>query len=222
MIVNLINSFQYNESLRTVNSEYLIGASIHENEIKAWFNYQPFHTIPLTLNTLNRAMLKLFAGDEHDIDITNKPYILQVEGSHHQPTQPIAFDSIPVYVLLYFLMIYWPAVFIGFYVKERECRAKLLQMISGVNKVVYWITSLIFDYLIFFVIIFAITSFIGFYQRPFFSTQDDLGQLFLILNVYAFTVLPFIYFFSYAFTKFSTGESMVPMLGFLCKLQFLI
>ncbi|CAO1389036.1 unnamed protein product [Diamesa tonsa] len=213
---------KYNESLKTVNSEYLIGASITKDGIKAWFNYQPFHTVPLTLNTINRALLKLSAGDEHDIGITNKPYILQEEGSHHQSHQPISFDSIPVYVLLYFLMIYWPAVFIGFYIKERECRAKLLQMISGVNKVVYWLTSLIFDYLIFFVIIFAITSFIGFYQRPFFSSQDDLGQLFLILNVYALTVLPFIYFFSYAFTKFSTGESMVPMLGFLLVITYVL
>ena len=176
----------------------------------------------MTLNTLNRALLKLSAGNEYDIDITNKPYILQAAGSHHQPNQVISFDSVPVYILLYFLMIYWPAVFIGFYIKERECRAKLLQMISGVNKVVYWITSLIFDFLIYFVIIFAITSFIAFYQRPFFSTQDELGRLFLILNVYAFAMLPFIYFFSYAFSKFSTGESMVPMLGFLCKSSILI
>lgn len=209
--------FQYNESVRTVNLEYLIGASIKENEITAWFNDQPYHTLPLTLNTLNRALLKQYAGNEFDIGITNKPYKLQVEGSHTQPNEEASFNSVPVYILLLFLMIYWPAVFIGFYVKERECRAKLLQMISGVNKVVYWTTSWIFDYLICFVIIFAITSFIGFYQRPSFRTQEELGQLFLILNVYMFSILPFIYFFSYAFTKYSTGESMVPLLGILSK-----
>lgn len=207
---------QYNESFQTVNSEYLIGATITETEIKAWFNNQPYHTLPLTLNTLNRALLKLTAGNGHDIQITNKPYKLHDEETNFQPSLT-NFDSIPVYILLYFLMMYWPAVFIGFYIKERECRSKLLQMISGVNKVTYWITSLIFDYLIFFVVIFAITSFIGFYQRPFFQTQEELGQLFFILNFYAFCSLPFLYFFSFAFTKYSTGESMVPMLGFLCK-----
>ncbi|CAO1386925.1 unnamed protein product [Diamesa serratosioi] len=213
--------FQYNESIRTANSEYLIGASIKESEIKVWFNNQPYHALPLTLNTLNRALLKLNAGSEFDIDITNNPYVLKVEGSHHQSFEP-SFNSAPVYVLLFFLMVYWPAVFIGFYIKERECRAKLLQMISGVNKVVYWITSWIFDYLIFFVILFAIISFIGFYQRPFFKTADDLGQLFFILNIYALSMLPFIYFFSYAFTKYSTGESMVPMLGFLLAIIYAI
>jgi ATP-binding cassette, subfamily A (ABC1), member 3 len=205
-----------NESLALV-SKYLIGMSIEENQIDAWFNGEPLHTMPLTLNYINRAILKTLAGNDFDISLTNKPFEqnnpFEVQGGFNMTS------LVFLMVFLFLLMIYWPSVFIAFYIKERESRAKLLQFISGANRFVYWFTSFLIDYLIFIVIICAIIGGIGLYQREHLSTAAELGSLFTILAFYAFTTLPMVYALSYMFSKHTTGETMVTVFGFLCKLK---
>lgn len=202
-----------------VNSKYLIGATVRMNGTTAWFNGEFYHTLPLTLNTLHRIMLKEAKGDDYDIELTNRPFVAQENEtlSGHYSNRTGLTEMFKTMILLVFIMTYWPAVFIGFYIKERSCKAKLLQMISGVNKVTYWITSWIFDYFLFYVIIVVITIFIICFQIPFFTTIEEITELFIVINVYAFTILPMIYLFSYCFKNNSTGELMFPILTLVCE-----
>lgn len=211
-----------NQSLAKYNRQYLIGATINGDRATAWFNGQPFHTMPLALNTINRAYLKAFQGSEYDINVINKPYVwLENDNDGPRIRDDVSGIIVP-FILFFFLLIYWPSIFIGFYIKERESRAKLLQLISGANRFVYWATSFLFDYIILMVVICAVVGGIGLYQRPHMSTAGELGTMLLIFACYGFSILPFIYAFSYLFTKHSTGESMVPVVGFLREFSFLI
>lgn len=60
-----------------MNENYIIGATFNEVESTAWFNPKFDHSLPLSLNTLNRAILKKLAGDEYDIVVTSKPFWLR-------------------------------------------------------------------------------------------------------------------------------------------------
>lgn len=208
-----------NDSLPILNRQYLIGATISKSGNTAWFNGQPFHTMPLSLNTLNRAILKQQAGSKYDISVTNKPYvwIVNSDDSGTSRVDNDIFAIVPALILFYFLLIYWPSIFIGFYIKERESRAKLLQLISGANRFIYWITAFIVDYIIFFIVMCAITGGVGIYQRSHLSTAGELGTYLVVFMFYGFSMLPLIYLFSYVFAKHSTGESMVALLGLLRK-----
>lgn len=209
------------ESLPTVNRQFLIGASFTREIVIAWFNGQPFHTMPLTINTINRAILRNNAGNDFDISVVNKPYVwLENTGDGGRVHDDISSIIAPS-VLFFFLLTYWPSVFIAFYIKERESRAKLLQFISGANRFIYWATSFLFDYAIFFVVICALLGGVGLYQRPHLSTASELGTMLVIFSCYGFTMLPFIYAFSYLFAKHSTGESMVAIAGLLSKFTLL-
>jgi hypothetical protein len=46
------------DSLSMVNLNYMVGTTFNETEVTAWFNNQPFHTIPLTINLINNAFFK--------------------------------------------------------------------------------------------------------------------------------------------------------------------
>ena len=204
------------DSLPTVSRQYLIGVTINPNKITAWFNGQPYHTMPLTLNTINRALLKNSAGQDYDISLVNKPYVWSENSETIKIGSGITEIVAPL-IILYILLIHWPSIFIGFYIKERESRAKLLQLISGANRFVYWITSFLFDYVIFLVVICGLLGGIGAYQRQHLTTASELGTIFVILMFYGFATLPLIYAFSYFFSKHSTGESMVSVGGLLRK-----
>lgn len=210
---------EYNKSLAVVNRKYLIGATFTDDKITAWFNGQPFHTIPLTLLTVNRALLKTFAGSEYDISLTNKPFIPFDSGSSSDIDPNLFQNMIKIFVLLFMLLNYWSSVFIAFYIKERESRSKLLTYISGCNRFVYWLTSFAFDYAIFIVTIFCIVGGIAIFQCDHFKTANELMNYIAILSCYAFSMLPFIYVLSYLFKKHSTGETVSSLIGFICKFE---
>lgn len=49
---------QYRASLSDTNLNYMVGVSFSDSEIRAWFNNQGYHTAPLTINTINNAILR--------------------------------------------------------------------------------------------------------------------------------------------------------------------
>ncbi len=51
---------EYRLSIPNVNLNYMVGTSFNgqSNTIVAWFNNQAFHTVPLTVNLINNAILR--------------------------------------------------------------------------------------------------------------------------------------------------------------------
>lgn len=110
---------------------------------------------------------------------------------------------------------YLVALFITFYVKERVSRAKLLQMISGVNQFVYWLTAFFFDFVIFTAITVVLIGVLAAYQNEGWSTFDELARLLLIVSCFGVAVLPLTYLMSHLFTQASTAETLVLIFGIL-------
>jgi ATP-binding cassette subfamily A (ABC1) protein 3 len=75
-----------------------------------------------------------------------------------------------------FSMAFVSAFFIIFYVKERVSKAKHLQIVSGVEVLTFWLSSLVWD-LIFFVLPVAgiIITFVAFGEDGF-RTSTELGK----------------------------------------------
>lgn len=212
-----------NNEFSEVMQKYLVGATLSNGSITGWFNSQPFHTIPLTISLINRAMLKNIAGSEYDITVYNKPYMMPNKDSEsHIAIYEDPRNAIFALVVIFFLLTYWPVIFIGSYIQERETRAKLLLFISGVNRFTYWFTSLLFDLIVFMLISCYIIAMIGVYQRDHYATAAELGTLIIICGFYGFALLPFIYAFSYAFTKHSSGETYLSLLSLMCKFVIFI
>lgn len=205
-----------------MSENYIVGASIGDSEATAWFNSRFRHSMPLSLNLLNRAIIKNLGGEQLDITVTNKVYWLReanetaekARARHQAASTLILF---PVLFLFYALLSFWPAVFIAFYVKERECRAKLLQFICGANQIVYWASSLFFDYTIFMIVMCLLLGKVAVYEGPPFSTFDELSRFLIIFGAYGFSILPFAYFLSYLFTKPSSVESAIAAIGLIGK-----
>ena len=201
-----------NESLGTVNHKNLIAATIKSGELTAWFNSQPYHTTPLTVNTINRAILKSIAGADYDISVTNEPYLKDSYDSFVEK-ENIVFDLFTVY----FLFMLWPMIFVRIYIKERDIKFKFLQFICGTNRLVFWFTNFILDYILLtciFLVLF-VTFVYGMHSHDYLF--EEFKALMTIAVFYGFAWIPFIYLFSYLFSKPSTGEIMIQFVSFVSK-----
>lgn len=83
---------------------------------------------------------------------------------------------------------------------------------SGVNSFVYWLSTLLWDYLVHLVIILIIIVALIIFDVVGFSTIEELGHLVLLLMFYGFEMLAMNSVMSFYFKK--------PMLGFLGMLLF--
>lgn len=64
---------KYRESMSNVNLNYMVGTTFATDAITVWFNNQAYHTVPLTVNLINNAILKATLGGEYSITLSNKP-----------------------------------------------------------------------------------------------------------------------------------------------------
>lgn len=209
---------KYQKSQYRTNQENLIVATVKNDDIVAWFNTQPYHTMPLTVNTVNRAILKSVAGPDYDISVTNQPYdVMKPEYRTSMDIGNTLDNFIKSFMTVMLLMLIWPMFFIGSCIKEREMRFKFLQYICGINRLAFWFTNLIFDFFLF--IIICMTFFgalvLVFHEKM--DQSDDFTALMVIGASYGFSWICFIYLFSYLFRKPSMGETMLQFVTMICE-----
>jgi ATP-binding cassette subfamily A (ABC1) protein 3 len=111
-----------------------------------------------------------------------------------------------------FAMAFVASFFVIVYIKERVTKAKLLQFVSGVNVVMYWLTSFLWDFLIFIVIAVSMTATIGVFQEDGYKTWEQLGRIFFVLIMFGFAVLPFIYIAAFFFSAPASGFTKMSII----------
>lgn len=111
------------EQLVNVNSFYLAASTVgtHVNgsdAIVAWFNNQPYHTSPLSLNLIHNAAVRAILGQDHSIRVINHPLPFTVE-QRRQILQMDAGSNIGFQLAsnLTFAMAFVSAFYVLFYIK---------------------------------------------------------------------------------------------------------
>lgn len=200
-----------NEFIARVNARYLFGATIEKSNITVWYNNQPYHASPISLSLLHNAVLKTVAGRKVSIAVSNKPLPYRAE-SRMMMLQAGNNLGFQLSFNIGFAMAFVASFFIIIYIKERITKAKLLQFVSGINVVMYWLTAFLWDYLVFVIIAFLMTLTIGVFQEDGYSTFQQLGRIYFVLIMFGFAVLPFIYIAAFFFNAPASGFTKMSII----------
>ncbi|XP_045462802.1 phospholipid-transporting ATPase ABCA1-like isoform X2 [Harmonia axyridis] len=195
-----------------VRYKYIVGASFKDDAEYAWFNGEPYHSVPLSLQLLLQLNYKKFLGEDYNINFVNYPL----------PKNASDDDVIGIEIILgsFELLTFSLAIayvgcfYILFNVKERVSQAKHLQFVSGVDIFVFRIMSFVCDMLTYLLPVVAILVVVAIF-KPGLSTSEDLCVLASLLICFGVAVLPLTYLFSYFFTIPSTGYSRMFFLSFI-------
>ncbi|KAL3284218.1 hypothetical protein HHI36_018381 [Cryptolaemus montrouzieri] len=197
----------------TVKYKYIVGASFgNDNTAYAWFNNDPYHSVPLSVELLLQQTYKSIMGDKYNINFINYPMPRNMSAEEKVLTTS-ALGNVNV-ISLSLAIAYIGTFYILFNVKERMSQAKHLQFVSGINVFIFRFGSFICDFLTYLLpciallITFAIVKPIGL------NTSYELGVLAFLLFSFGIALLPWIYFFSFLFTIPSTGYSRMFFLSF--------
>lgn len=192
------------EMLLQVNERYLVGLSVNNSKIIAWFNNQPYHTSTLSLHLLHNAMIKSKLGQEFSIELSNHPFPFRLD-SIAEIASADASLGFQLAISISIAMAFVSSLYIMFYIKERESQAKMLQLVNGLNVSTYWITSFLFDFATFILISSVMLCTLWSFREPGWSTVRDLLPAALSLVFFGFAVLQIIFFASELFTDPANG-----------------
>lgn len=195
------------------NERFLIGVTVTDEHVTTWFNNQPYHTVPLSLDVTYNAMVKAYCPD-CSISVTNEPlpFDIQARMKIRDTINDIGFL---LSLIMGTVMCLVAGFYILFYVKERKTRAKLLQFVSGIGIGTFWSTAFLWDMMTYLITILLLMASVVIFHVDGFKTVDDMGRLFALLMGFAWSVLPLVYLFPMCFSRPSSGFTFVSLFGIL-------
>ncbi|GFX81506.1 ATP-binding cassette sub-family A member 17 [Trichonephila clavipes] len=135
--------------------------------LTAWYNGEPYHTAPMSLLLIHTAVLK-YITNTGSITLINEPLPqwLQVF-----PDKSVSYESRRTSIIFMPLALsFLCASFVLLPIHERSSKSKLLQLMTGLPAMIYWIAMFVWDYLVWIVAsIFLVIPFAIFAHYAFFG-----------------------------------------------------
>lgn len=205
-----------------INTKYMVAASIGPKNITAWFNNQPYHTAPLTLNLIYNALLRAYMGSEdYSIEVINHPLPF---GAMTEFQQLASGNNLGTQLSsnLCFCMSFITSLVSLFIIRERVTRAKLLQYVAGIRIPIFWITQFLWDYLLLIITSLLIILVIACFQQAGYTTFSELGKNFAILLIFGLPAIPWTYLLTKYFDEPAAGFARISMINLIVGLIFFI
>ena len=175
------------------------------------------HSLPSFTQTLFQNLYTQcpITPDGATFTVTNHPLPLTVTQSLEIRTVLSLFASL--FILIPYCYI--PAAFTVFVVRERACKSKHLQLVSGVKISVYWLSTYIFDCFLFGILTFMIMVTFSIYgsasAEVFVGSLQAFAATLLITVLYGTSSLPFAYILSRGFNNHTTAQISVMGIFFI-------
>ncbi|KAJ9460508.1 ABC transporter A family member 1 [Diplonema papillatum] len=182
------------------------------NEVFAVFhNTTSYHSIPITLAHLTTAVLRLEQSDPL-VRVVNRP----LPFSEYTKNSFSGMMAIAVGVTLLVPFAFIPANFISFIVKEREVKAKHVQLVSGVRLTAYWAANFAFDLMSFSVsTMLCVLLFVAFGRDEYVGSFSTFCAFLLLFFFFGLSATASTYLASFRFTSPSTAQNAVMAVNFL-------
>ena len=114
------------------------------------------------------------------------------------------------------------AGFVIMLIEERSGNIKHLQLVCGMNKSVYWISTFFWDLIWYFCFLILVVILYAAFQDPYFTMPVVFPVFFLILLCYGLATIPWMYVLSFAFSSPATAYVVLFCLNFFVGFALLI
>ncbi|CUG91981.1 ABC transporter, putative [Bodo saltans] len=139
--------------------------------------------------------------------------------------QSASIDGITNLMIGIFIMIpftFIPSTYVAWIVKERQCKAKHLQIVSGMNFIAYWGSNFVFDILSFLVTEVIVLIIFRFFDRTEYIGGDVIGGTIFLFTFYGASGIVWAYLFSFLFDNHGSAQNITMLANFLAGFVLVI
>ncbi|XP_077763055.1 phospholipid-transporting ATPase ABCA3-like isoform X8 [Canis aureus] len=190
------------------NIMFNTGPTRRQTEVTIWFNNQAYHSPPLSLTVLDNIIFMALSGPNASITVSNKPQPLNAASKKLEKRK---LTGAQVALNLFFGMSIFVSSFCLLTVTERITKAKHIQFVSGVSATNFWLSALLWDFLIFFIaccllmMVFLLSGLDALTKNYRF-----LDTLFIFM-LFGWAVIPFTYLISFLFSSHTSAYIKLVM-----------
>lgn len=112
--------------------------------------------------------------------------------------------------------------FVLLLIEEKSGNIKHLQLVCGMNKFVYWLSTFLWDLLWYSVFIVLMVILFLLFQDPYYTGSGELPVFILLLLCYGLAAIPWVYMFSFVFSSSATAYVLLFCLNFFSGFSLLI
>ena len=234
--INQLSEYKYNPSvheylLKVMEKDggyayihsYMVAAQFEHDaatdEVRAivLYNYEAYHTAPISLSLVDNTLLRHFVGAEYSIETQNHPVKpiysekvkedIRVDNMIHHKRRALA-----IYLCMLSISTTMYAIYL---IHERTSGTKHLQMNTQLHPLTFWTATFACDFIVF------IPSVIGIYfafvvgDLPCYIEGPNLLYSFLFFLGYSIASLPFTYLVSLTLSKDGIGMSLYLLFNLL-------
>ncbi|CAK7303304.1 Phospholipid-transporting ATPase ABCA3 [Vulpes lagopus] len=182
-----------------------------QTEVTIWFNNQAYHSPPLSLTVLDNIIFMALSGPNASITVSNKPQPLNAASKKLEKRK---LTGVQVALNLFFGVSIFVSGFCLLTVTERITKAKHIQFVSGVSATNFWLSALLWDFLIFFIaccllmVVFLLSGLDALTKN--YRFLDTL----VIFMLFGWAVIPFTYLISFLFSSHTSAYIKLVMLQY--------
>jgi len=186
------------QSIETVE----LGALNNRIQVDLFWNSSARDGLPLFFGMLSELVLRATVPDGQDVSVSfsNKPFPLTAAQRAFPDSQTA------LYLSLGFAFI--PASYCSFIVRERETNSKHLQVLSGVNFVIYWLATWVWDVINYMVPAVLSVALIAIFGIHTLVADGNFGCLVVIVILYGVSVTSFTYMISFFFKSHTSAQNL--------------
>ncbi|XP_032098791.1 ATP-binding cassette sub-family A member 3-like [Sapajus apella] len=186
--------------------------------LTALFNNEAYHSPSAALAVLDNILFKSLSGADASLTVSNKP---QPPPDGKDNEKPINGQQLAL--ALQFGMALLISGYCLLTVTERTTKTKHIQFVSGVSVIVYWLSALLWDFIIFFASCFLIMGVIKYHKFDIYVMDYHILETMLIFTLYGWSAIPFVYLISFVFSGSTSAYIKLLLLNYFSgTLGFLI
>ncbi|XP_057686539.1 phospholipid-transporting ATPase ABCA1-like [Corythoichthys intestinalis] len=175
-----------------------------QNNVIVWYNSKGLHSLVSFVNVVNNAFLRQNVPDS-SITAYNHPLLLGESVIEPMDVSITALKEMIIQICVELALSVVPSTLVLFLIKEMVSKAKHLQLVSGVNPIIYWLANLFWDLINYAIpAMILVLTFLSF-QYEEFTSVTNLPAFILLLLLYGSSTITLMYPFSFMFTVASQG-----------------
>ncbi|OXA56781.1 ATP-binding cassette sub-family A member 3 [Folsomia candida] len=205
---------ELSKNLVNVNYKYIVAFEEKFNtqnnltDLIAYFNNQPYHGPPVSLNFVSNSLLK---KSNHTITTYNQPFPFSTLDSVKESGSVLTLGfqvGYNIAIAISFLI----SAYVVFLVRERQSGCKHLQFVSGVKFWLYWGCHFVVDYFTYSLTVIGLLICLNIHQIEEFMDREVQIYFVVLMGLFGLAILPLTYLLSFVASNPTTAYSRLVIL----------
>ncbi|XP_055994780.1 phospholipid-transporting ATPase ABCA3-like [Sorex fumeus] len=195
------------DCIHTCIAAVAINATRTSIKVTSLFNAEAIHSPAVSLALVENVLLQLSSPASLRVFNKPQPYI-------YEKANIATADGLRVAIYIHFGMALLMSGFCLLSVSERVSKAKHIQFMSGVSVLVYWLSSFLWDAIIFNLIICLLLGVFKYCQVDIYVSDYRFLDTMLIFIIYGWSSIPLMYLMGFLYERPGSAYTMLSVFNY--------